>query len=425
MPAPIRLSRPTLRESARFLGFLVLLFCIVTLSGWAGYVYGHNGRLPSGAPAWIVNALNPKAVTNGKEVDFAPFWQAWNLIDQKFNGNADPQKRLDGAIAGMVGGLKDPYTLYFEPDADKIFRSDLQGSFGGIGAELSYPGGLLTVDGTIDGTPSYQAGLRAGDVILKIGDKKSAEFTFAQAILAIRGEVGTTVELQVARSGQEQPLDFKIVRNTITVKSVKTESVGVNGSIAYIRVNQFADGTDAEFKAALTQAKNDGKKGLLIDLRNNPGGFVDTATKMIGMVIPKNPTGADKLKSRTVLLERYKDGVENTRTTDQAPILDILPMVVLVNGGSASASEIFSGAMKDYARAKIVGSKTYGKGSEQELQQLDNGGSIKVTIAKWFTPLGTGIDGKGLEPDVSVDQPAADNLSSSDTQATKALELLK
>jgi carboxyl-terminal processing protease len=424
MPARLRFSRPSLREAARFIGFLVLLFCIVSLSGWAGFTYGRNGRLPSNAPDWVVNALNPKAAS-AKQVDFAPFWQAWNLIDEKFNGDADPQKRLDGAIAGMVGGLKDPYTLYFEPDADKIFRSDLQGSFGGIGAELSYPNGLLTVDGTIDGTPSYAAGLRAGDVIAQIDGKKSTSYTFAQAVLAIRGAVGSTVDLQVLRAGTEDPLDFKIVRNTITVKSVKTESIGDNGSIAYIRVTQFADDTATEFQAALEQAKKDGKKGLLIDLRNNPGGYVDTAAKMIGMVIPQNPTGADKLKNRTVMLQKYKDGTEEDRTTDQAPILDTLPMVVLVNSGSASASEIFSGAMKDYSRAKIVGSKTYGKGSEQELQQLDNGGSIKVTIAKWFTPLGTGIDGTGLVPDVSVDQPAADNLTSSDTQATKALELLK
>ena len=424
MRPSIRLRRPTFLGTVRFVSFLVALLCIVSLSAWAGFAYGREGHPSPLIPSFVLNGVNPKATAQG-QVDFAPFWQAWNLINQQFVGKPDSQKMLNGAISGMASGLSDPYTLYFDPAASQIFQSGLQGSFGGIGAELSYPNSQLTVDGTIDGTPAYKAGLRAGDAIVSINGKKASSLSFSDSILAIRGTIGSTVDLQVVRAGEQAPLDFKIVRGTITVDSVKTESIGAGGSIAYIRVTQFGDNTAAEFQKALESAKSSGKKGLLIDLRNNGGGFVDTSAKMIGMLIPQKPSGADKLKERSVVLERYKDSTEHVRTTDQAPVLDSLPMAVLVNGGSASASEIFSGAMRDYGRAKLVGAKTYGKGSEQDLQQLDNGGSIKVTIAKWFTPLGTGIDGTGLQPDVTVDQSPASDITSSDAQAAKALELLK
>lgn len=387
-----------------------LLVCILLLGAGVGAGFELGKRHATG--------------TATNEADLTYFWKAWDIINSKFYGDTSPDKRVNGAITGMVAGLGDPYTVYLDPTQNKIFTQDLQGSFGGIGAELQAKNGQLVIQSVLDGTPSKTAGLLPGDVILKIGGTDVGKMTFNEAIDKIRGEKGSTVVLTIGRADKDQPFDVTVTRDTITVQSVKTDSLGKDKSVAYIKVNQFGQDTADAFRTALNQAVTDNKKGIIIDLRNNPGGYLDAALDMIGMVLPKTTDKTEgPLVNHIGVIERGKDG-EKQQPASLEAIAPTLPITVLVNAGSASASEIFSGAMKDYGRAQVIGTKTFGKGSVQVLTDLGNGGSIKVTVAKWFTPLGTGIDGTGIEPDIKVALPADTTDSETDVQVQKALEIL-
>ncbi|MCC2631451.1 MAG: ctpA [Patescibacteria group bacterium] len=405
---------------------LLALVCLMVLGSLAlgFYVGRYNQVITSSIPSYITSPFG--ANNDHKKTDLSLFWQAWNAIDQKYYGQIDDAKRIDGAIAGMVASLEDPYTVYMEPSASESFLSDLEGEFSGIGAELNVKDGQLVIVAALEGTPAEKAGLKGQDVILEVDGKKTSEMSFDDAISSIRGPKGTEVELTIARQGAESSLKVKISRDTIIVKSVKSSVIGQNESISYIKVNQFGEDTAQLLQDALADAVSSGKKGAILDLRNNPGGYLDTAIQAIGMVLPKNPQSENAvLRNRTAVIERFKDGSEQSHKSQNDPVAASLPIAVLVNGGSASASEIFAGAMKDYGRAKVIGTKTFGKGSVQELQKLNNEGSVKVTIAKWFTPAGTGIDGIGVEPDVVVEVPAETELGTTDPQAQKALELLQ
>lgn len=410
------------------IGIAVFLAFLLTLGagGLGGFILAKYPVVSSKVSPYISNAVPPYSDEAYDTVDFKNFWQAWNVINGNFYGDKSPQKRLNGAIGGMVAGLGDPYTVYLEPEQNKIFQQDLQGTFGGIGAELLVRNGLLTIVAALDGTPAAKANLQPNDVILEIDGKKTSEMTFNEAIDRIRGKEGTEVTLSIGRQGQEDPLTVKLQRATIIVDTVKTSSIGENGSVAYIKVNQFGADTADRMKESLEAATAAKKRGIVIDLRNNPGGFLDRAVQMIGMLIPERPeSDTDALKKRVAVLERSKDGSERQDASDEKPINTETPLIVLVNGGSASASEIFAGAIKDYGRGTVIGTKTFGKGSVQNLFPLNNGGSIKVTIAKWFTPLGVGIDGKGIDPDIKVELPEGTEMNEQDPQVQKALELLK
>jgi carboxyl-terminal processing protease len=394
----------------------ILLAVLILLSGGAvgGYMFAYSRLgVASGADA------------AHSKVQFSTFWKAWDVINDNFFGTADATKQVDGAISGMVASLGDPYTLYFDPKQDKLFRSDLQGSFSGIGAELAMDKGNLTVESVLEGSPALKANVQPKDIITEIDGSKVVSSDFADAIDKIRGPIGSKVVLTIIRAGEKADLKISVTRDTITVKSVTTDTLGTNKDVAYVKVNQFGQDTTALYKDALTAAAQSDKKALIIDLRNNPGGYLSSAADMIGMLLPdKIDSSEQKLKDRVAVLERDKKGNENPYKSTTAPILPTIPTVVLVNANSASASEIFAGAMKDYKRATVLGVKTFGKGSVQNLIKLDNGGSIKVTIAKWFTPLGVGIDKKGIDPDVVVALPDGVTPSTTDVQVQKALELL-
>jgi carboxyl-terminal processing protease len=378
-----------------------------------------------GIGGYSLGQYDAKKATGHDDVAFNSFWQAWDIIDSNYFGDKDATKRVDGAIAGMVESLGDPHTLYLEAKQDKLFRSDLEGSFSGIGAELLVKSGVLMIDAVLDDSPAQRSGLKANDALIEIDGVKTSGLSFVDAIDHIRGEKGTTVTLTVGREGSDEALKVAVVRDTITVKSVKTDTLGENKDIAYIKISQFGEDTTALFAKALTDALDTSKKGLVLDLRNNPGGYLQGAVDDIGMLLPsKVSSDKDVLSGRVAVLERDRDGRETKTYAGTRSIAPELPVVVLVDAGSASASEIFAGAMKDYARAKVVGVKTYGKGSVQNLLKLKNGGSIKVTIAKWFTPLGTGIDKIGIEPDVVIALPDGVTSSTTDVQVQKALELL-
>lgn len=389
----------------------VLVLCQVLLLG--------------GTAATAYKAGEQKAANGGdRSVNLSTFWQAWDLLDGKFYGETNDEKRLEGAISGMVAGLEDPYTVYLPPAEDDLFRADLQGSFGGIGAELEMRNQLLTIVAPLQGTPAEKAGLVAGDVIFKIDDKETATLNVTEAVGYIRGDKGTKVKLTIVRAGKEAPFEVELERDTIVVKSVVAEQIGTDQAIAYIKVNKFGDDTTDLLKAAFQDAAT--KKGIILDLRNNPGGYLYSAVEAIGMVIPTTITSDNAdLRNRVALKERTKDGEEKAERATNRAIVPEVPLVVLINGGSASASEIFAGAMKDYGRAKLVGELSFGKGSVQDLVDLKNGGSIKVTIAHWLTPTGTEINGKGIEPDVKVVLPEDVSPSKDDVQVQEALKLLQ
>jgi carboxyl-terminal processing protease len=421
----ISVKKPVPAVVSRFFLSLFLLVCIIGASAASGYFVGRHQGISASVPSSVLSAFNSNA-TKAQKVDFSVFWQAWNALDKNFYGTADQKKRLDGAISGMVASANDPYTFYLEPKANNLFRTDLQGSFGGIGAELTVKNNLVTVVSALQGTPADLAGIKAQDIVVAVNGTKTLGMNFNDIINTIRGPKGSEVELTLGRQGQDQPLKIKVTRDTITVKSVSSSAIGDNDSYSYIKVNQFGDDTVTLLQSALTDAKTSGKKGIVMDMRNNPGGYLDSSVTAIGMVIPDTINSSDpKLKARAAVLERFKDGTEQVHKAANQSIVGNIPMVVVVNGGSASAAEIFAGAMKDYGRAKVIGTKTFGKGSVQTLVDLDNGGSVKVTIAKWFTPLGVGIDGKGIDPDVIVPLGDKEVPTKSDAQIAKALELLK
>lgn len=355
-------------------------------------------------------------------VDLSNFWQAWRIMDEKFYGGTDLTKQTDGAIAGMVSNLGDLYTNYLPPAQNKIFKADLSGHFGGIGAELEMRGGVITVVAPLQGTPAEAIGIKPLDVIYKINDQLTKGMNFNDAVNMIRGEAGTTVKLNIIRDGVEKPFDLTITRAMIELKSVVTEDLG---SYSYIKVNQFYEDSGRLFRQYLEAAVKADKKGVVIDLRNDPGGLLEQAVAMIGMVLPDHPVSDNQdFKDRVAVKEKVKNGTVSSTKTVTTSVAPTMPLVVLVNNGSASASEIFAGAMQDYGRAKIVGNISFGKGSVQDLTDLSNGGSLKVTIAHWLTPLGSEINGVGIKPDVDVSLGKDEKMSSNDTQVKKALEQL-
>jgi carboxyl-terminal processing protease len=365
------------------------------------------------------------AVAAAANVSLDKFWESWGILDKKFYGELDNQKRIDGAIGGMVAGLGDPYTTYLPEQQDKIFREDLQGEFGGIGAQLELRNGVITVVAPLQGTPAEKAGLQPGDLITKIDDAVTDGMSIDDAVSRIRGEKGSSVQLTIVRPGVDQRV-VPVVRDTITVRSVVADAAWTEPDIAYIKINQFGDDTASQFATALQEATTQQRKGIILDLRNNPGGFLDKAVQMIGMVIPQNPqSDKENLRNRVAVIEQFKGKPEQTYRATVPPINDSIPMVVLVNGGSASASEIMSGALRNYGRATLVGTKTFGKGSVQDIVKLQGGGSVKVTIAHWLTPAGDEINKKGITPDVVVELPEGTQPSTTDAQVVKALEIIR
>jgi carboxyl-terminal processing protease len=405
-------------EALKALAAALAVLLAMGSTGYVGYTLGQkhpSGGLSSSVPSDI-----------STKADFSYFWKSWQIVNDKFFGTVDDTKRLNGAISGMVAGLGDPYTVYLAPSDNAIFQSSLKGEFDGIGAELTMKDNYVTVVSPLPGSPAEKAGIKAQDIITKVDDKKTADYTFNDVVNLIRGPKGTTVTLTIVRANVDKPLTITVTRDTIVIKSVSSDSVGANKEYAYIKINEFGADTVDGVRTAMQTAVTQNKKGMIIDLRSNPGGYLDAAVQIIGMVIPNSVT-SDKqpLKDRVAVITKDKQGGSTETRATNAAIADKLPLVVLVNGGSASASEIFSGAMKDYGRAKLVGTQTFGKGSVQDLVNLGNGGSIKVTVAKWFTPLDNGIDGKGITPDYIVDLPDGTTPSTSDAQMAKALDVLQ
>jgi len=366
-----------------------------------------GGSLGAQLTAYRLGAGKPDGV------NFDLLWQAWNVVHKDFAGKIDDQRLVYGAVRGMVAGLNDPYTVFFDPDEAKRFAEDVEGKFFGIGIEIGIRNKMLTVITPLDESPASKAGLKSGDAIVKIDDKDTSEMTLPDAVSRIRGARGTTVKLTILPKDGNELKELTITRDLIQVKSVKYEVKPDN--IGYVRITQFSDDTTDLTSKALQDLKSKNVRGVILDLRNNPGGYLQSAQEVASMLISHG----------VVVSEQGKDGQKHDLYTVADPIMPDTPLVVLVNSGSASAAEIVAGAIQDRGRGKLVGEKTFGKGSVQNVKDLPGGSSLKVTIAEWITPNNRHINGQGIPPDIEIKLSTDDAKNDHDPQLDKAIELLK
>lgn len=368
-------------------------------------------------PAEATPEPEPTAAQQGEPVDEQQIdlmREAWDLVQQEYYGDIPPVDDLtDGAIRGLLGALDDPYTAYIEPKAAAILREDESGTFEGIGATVQMRDGLLYIVSPFPGQPAEAAGIRAGDIVVQVDDVKIENMSIYEAISYIRGPAGTQVRLQVIREGESEPLEFEMTRARIDVPLVTAEMR--DDGIAYLQLFQFDPNASARLAAELDTLLEQNPKGLIFDLRGNPGGLLNEAVLTPSLFLPRDTL---------VLIERFKDGSETRYTTPNRPLAPDIPLVVLVDGGSASASEIVAGALQDHGRAVLIGEKTFGKGSVQYLHNLSNGAQLRVTVARWFTPEDRAIHGEGLEPDIAVGVTAEDADAGRDPQLDRAVQYL-
>lgn len=346
------------------------------------------------------------------QLDLSSVQEVYKKLRSEFDGELDMQKLINGAKKGLVDATGDPYTVYFTDDEAKQFLSDLDGKFSGIGAELGKKDNNLVIVSTIDDSPARKAGLQPNDIIAKVNDQDTTGWSIEKAVSEIRGDKGTTVKLAIVRN--QELKEYSIVRDEIINPSVKSEITADN--IGYMRISRFAE-TDTVVLAtdAARNFKGKGVKGVVLDLRGNGGGYLGAAQDITGLW----------LKDKVVVQEKRGDTVVETLRTNGNAILEGVPTVVLIDGGSASASEIVAGALHDHGAAKLVGAKSFGKGSVQKIEEVPSGGQLKVTIARWYTPNGKNISKEGIEPDVKVEPTDADIAASNDVQKTAAFAQLK
>jgi carboxyl-terminal processing protease len=395
---------------------VVLAFALIGSGFWLGWSSGRE--YPENI---IVNGVSNISPTGSSTApaDFGTFWQAWQDINDYYlrTPSTTPTEEVQGAINGLVSSLGDPYTEYFPPADNTQFQQDITGDFGGIGAELgTNASGTVIITATLAGTPAQKAGLEANDEILEIDGSSTPAQTVDDTVNTIRGQVGTVVTLTIMRAGWTKPQDFKITRATINVPDVQ---FAMKGDIAVITLDEFTQDSEAEFFNALVQMTQDNAKGMVLDLRNDPGGYLQVAVDIAGYFL-KPGTLVVKEVGRTVPTETY--------TAQGDGSLSTFPLVVLMNQDSASAAEILAGALHDDRGTPLVGTQSFGKGTVQQLFELSDGSSVKITIAHWVLPSGEIIDHIGLTPTYLVSSTptmASGTESASDPQLDKALQVIQ
>ena len=354
-------------------------------------------------------------------VDFSTFWEAWDKVQKNYvrPEEFNVQKAAEGAISGMLKSLGDPYTVFFNKGDAKKFLDDVSGSFEGVGMEVGIKNNQIQVVSPLEGTPAKKAGLLPGDKILKINDKITVDLTVEEAVSLIRGPKGTEVTLSIFREGWNMAKDFKITRAVIEIPSLKLEFKEVDGKkeIVYIKLYQFSGATLSEFSKAANEISGTQARKIILDLRSNPGGYLEVAQELAGWFLKKG---------QTVVIEDFNNKQEKTTYKAQGnEKFAEYPIVILINQGSASASEILAAALRDNRGVKLIGEKSYGKGSVQQMISLSEGSELKITIADWLTPKGERITGKGLEPDIKIEITEKDYQEEKDPQLDKAIEIVK
>ncbi len=414
--------------------WLIFAILLIGIGFSGGYFIGRSGETKAySGNTGDTNVRGIGSMPGGEQLsedlDFNQFWELWELLQIRYYQDAEDKNMFYGAMEGLANSLGDPYTDFFEPKTAKEFSDSLKGEFEGIGAEIGIRDEQLQIIAPLPDTPASRAGLRAGDYILAINGTSTEDMTVEQAVMLIRGEKGTTVTLNIGRvfkTEVEDPdtgemdikedsevLDVPIVRDVIQIKSVRTE--WLDNRIAKIQISNFNEDTAVDFKKTVEDVLNQNPVGLILDLRNNPGGFLDRSISIAG-----EWTG-----NQIVVVERRKGKIIDQFRGTGSGRLSAVPTVVLVNEGSASASEIVAGALQDYGLATLIGAQTFGKGSVQDYTEFDDGSAVKITIAEWLTPEGRSINETGIEPDIKVELTIEDYNENRDPQLDKAIEFIK
>lgn len=414
-------------KTIRFLlgGCLAVILLAGTFSGGvvAGwFIRGANANNASieNQPAVLGNTQateEPLAEQNTEKSTedlFAPFWEAWDIVHDEFvDQPVDDTELMRGAIRGMMEGLGDQHSSYMDPEEFKQANMPMDGSYEGIGAYVDTTGDYLTITSPMQDSPAEKAGLKPGDMIIAVDGEDVTGIDGSLVLRRVLGPAGSKVTLTIFREGTDEPFDVEITRDTIILKSVEYEMLDNN--IAYIQLSTFGDQTTADLKAALKELMSENPTGLVLDMRNNGGGYLNTAIEVVSQFVGDG----------VVMYEEYGDGNRQTFEAIPGGLATEIPLVVLVNEGTASASEITAGAIQDYGRGTLVGQKTFGKGSVQNWIPLkDNQGAVRVTVARWLTPKERQIHEVGLEPDVVVELTEADMEAEKDPQLEKAIEIL-
>lgn len=395
----------------------LFIFLAIVVSGAVSYGLGYavgfkEGKLQFPIPTPVTITVS-EGGTKPADFDLAPLWDVYRALRERYVDQgklADTASLIRGAITGFVGGLEDPYTVYVEPSDQQKFVEDLQGSFGGIGAEIGIRKGSLVIIAPLEGSPAQAAGLKAGDRILKIDDTVTGDLSLDEAVSRIRGEVGTNVAMLILPAEADEPRDVVITRKTIVVPSLTYE---VKDGVGIVRLLNFTNDAPRAFARAARDIKKLTSKKLIIDVRNNPGGFLDAAQEIASWFLPEGEVvvyEVDAAGNRLPFVSRGYRGLEG------------FTVVVLINEGSASASEILAGALRDNLGVKLVGAKSFGKGSVQELLYLTDGSVLKVTTAKWVTPNGASLHDEGLEPDIAVSAETGGEGQEADTEKDMQLD---
>lgn len=415
MEAPLETNT---RDATRFssLAKLGVGFALVLALGFAGGVtVGAAGNKVFSNIPLLGDGLD---ATPDEEADLSTFWKAWNALDARFvETNASStlpsvEEKLWGAIQGMAASYGDPYTVFMPPSEAKQFQDDIRGDFSGVGMEVGIKDGVLTVIAPLKGTPAERAGLRPGDMIIAIDERSTDGMSTDEAVKLIRGEKGTKVTFTLMRDGSSLKVD--VVRDTIEVPTIETETVD---GVFVISFYSFTANSSQLFAKAIALFRASGSDKLLIDLRGNPGGYLDSAVTIAGHFLPQGTV---------VVTEDYKGKRENVvhRSKGASMLPESTKVAILIDQGSASASEILAGALQDEGKATLVGMPSFGKGSVQELVEIQGGGALKVTIARWLTPAGRSISDGGLIPNIEVPYTAEDREAGRDPQKDRAIRFL-
>jgi len=395
--------------------FVVLAIAVLSGTFYYGYQSGYQKGVENPKTV-IVRGVTD--LEKGKEegIDFSVFWEAWQMIKDKYvkADELDSQNLVYGAVRGLVGSLEDQNSVFMAPSDAKKFNEDIAGEFSGIGAEIGIRNDQLVIIAPLKGTPAEKAGLKPMDKILKIGDKSTDGLIVDEAVKLIRGLKGTTVILTVLRQNWDKPKEIPIIRDTIQIPTLDWEIK--DGNIAYFHLYNFYEQAPLLFYQAVVKTSLSAPKGIILDLRNNPGGYLEASVNLAGWFLEKG---------KIVVSEKFRSGEKEEFKSYGSGFLKDLPIVVLVNEGSASASEILAGALRDNRGVKLIGKKSFGKGTVQELQTLKDGSMVKITVAYWLLPKGHQIEKNGLVPDYEVDLTEEDIKTNKDPQLEKAMEILK